>query len=368
MKTRRVLLVLTGGLVLAVGALAAACGGGDGGGDGDGEELTLEEYFDELEALFADGDERAEELDDQIAGDLDDAEDDEQEADAYRQFIDDVVGFNEDLLEDLDRLGPPEEVADEHEAFVENVEGFGELFRDIAEDAEDADSGRDVEELLDEHDLVADTLFDDGGFQAVVQGDLTFVCGELQDIADEEEIDVDLGCDEGGGDGGDGDADADATATEELDGTDGFDGTDGVDGASALEDYFFELEPLVSQFTTDITTLSDQFLREASATTSEQEVIDLAVDFYDQTFFLATDLADAVAALDAPIDVVLEHDELLAATDALAARLDELSTAALGGNLEGDFIAAGTRFDDACFALQSAADVEAIFADLQCEG
>ncbi|MDZ4278247.1 MAG: hypothetical protein U1B78_03815 [Dehalococcoidia bacterium] len=180
------------GLLFAFGGLMGGCVFGFGGG-----QLTLEEYFEELEQISKDVDDRAAELEDDFDKSLDAADGDEEEVEAYLTFFDESLAALEDARDDVDGLSPPDEVEAEHGDFVEAADAAVEAFGELIDEAQDADSGSEIDELL-----VDDQSLADAGEE------LDDACFALQDIADDEDIDVDLDC-------GDGD-EGEPAATEEL--------------------------------------------------------------------------------------------------------------------------------------------------------
>ena len=158
-------------LLLAVGTLAGACDGDDG--------LTLEEYFQQVETLDEELDERVEALEftEEFASE-------EEDTLAFQGYFAAGVPILAEFVDALDDLDPPAEIEDAHEEVV--------------------DSGRDFvteyEELVNE--LLADAgpssalslrAFDNPEYEAASDRFL-HACFALQDIADANGIEVDLTC------------------------------------------------------------------------------------------------------------------------------------------------------------------------------
>lgn len=174
MKTRLLPLAMLAAFVVAFAGLVSACGGGD-------SQLSLEEYFEVLEDVLMDADDSGNKLGEEFVENLEDADDDEEEVEAYLDFFDESLALIKAVRDDVDGLNPPDEAEAEHDDFVEATDSLAEAFEEVVEDAEDADSGSEIEDLLDE----ADDLTEAGE-------DVERACADLQEIADDEDIDVDL--------------------------------------------------------------------------------------------------------------------------------------------------------------------------------
>lgn len=170
----RFLLMVSGAFSLLLAAVAVACGGGGGA-------LTLEEYFQRLDAaeneLSAAGEQVAEPEfnDDDVF--------DEAEKQALRENLDAFFAILEDFRNALADLEPPDEVAEQHTNTIARLDDFAEALRD---------SGDRIQELesLDElEDAFADV---DAADESVTQA-----CFDLQAVADANNIAVDLECEEG---------------------------------------------------------------------------------------------------------------------------------------------------------------------------
>jgi len=173
MKPHLFVLLVIAALLLALGSIAAACGGDD--------ELTLEEYFQRIDALFNEADERfqplVEALDQEFYSEA-------EQIEATRAFFNADIPILRDFVDGLDDLDPPTEVEGPHEEavaggreLVEFLQGFTDRFADV-------ESTSELEEILDDTELeAASDRFDDA-------------CLALQDIADANGIAVDLECED----------------------------------------------------------------------------------------------------------------------------------------------------------------------------
>ncbi len=155
----------------------AACGGGGGA-------LSLEDYFAQLEEL---NDARSEKQD----GIETDYEDKLNPTEFSDEVIDDFVSFFEesrenqqDFVDEMNDLDPPDEAAEAHgdaiAAFADCLEETGKL----ADDISDAESFEDLTALFSSEDVNE------------ACGGTTAACEDLQEIADENDIDATLDCGE----------------------------------------------------------------------------------------------------------------------------------------------------------------------------
>ena len=173
MKLRLLPLALTATLLLAFAAIAVACGEGS---------LTLEEYFQQLEALTATAEEQGAEFQDAFDAQVDAATSEEE----WLAMLEDAFTKSQLIFttfaDGLTELNPPAIVEELHNEYVD---ASAELLASL-------------EEVLNELDLDSVTdLFDglleeSGANQAGDRFDKT--CTALQDFADQNEIDVDLDC------------------------------------------------------------------------------------------------------------------------------------------------------------------------------
>ena len=169
MKARFVPLALIATLLLTVGALAAACGGE--------ESLTLEEYFQQLEALTATAEDRFVEIEEASGAELDAATSEEERFAAIENLFTNTQPIFTTFADGLNDLKPPAVVEELHNEFVDVYDEVVVYFEETLNRFGDLDSIADREGLF-------------------VGERLDEACTTLQDIADENEIDVDLDCDD----------------------------------------------------------------------------------------------------------------------------------------------------------------------------
>ncbi len=169
MKLHVRLLLPIGVSLLVLGNIAAACDGDDG--------LTLEEYFQQVEALDEELDERAEALEfpEEFASE-------EVQVLAFQDFYAAVVPILAEFVDAIDDLGPPAEIEDAHEEVVDSGRDFVTKAEELTNELADVGSSSELEEV-----------FDDPEYEAASDRFLQ-ACFALQDIADAKGIDVDLTC------------------------------------------------------------------------------------------------------------------------------------------------------------------------------
>lgn len=171
MKLRLSILLPLTGLLVAVGAIAVACGG-----DGNGE-LTLEEYFQQFDAINEDMDARINAVADEYPEAF-------LEAAATRDALNEIDAIISDGLDRLDDIDPPGEVQDAHNEFRDGAAGQGELLRGLAGELADVESTSELAEVLEpsgpELDATAERL--------------DAACLALEAVAADNGIVVDLEC------------------------------------------------------------------------------------------------------------------------------------------------------------------------------
>ena len=178
MKARFLPLALITAVLLAFGALAAGCGGGG--------TLTIEEYFQELGRLNASAEERIDAVYEAAFAEVDEANFEslplEEQVEVFKDIFDAFPPLLENFLDDAKDLDPPAEVEDLHNDSVRAGDDFLEAIRDVAGQIDDVQSQVELDALAeDEATDAASERFDQA-------------CVALQDLADENDIDVDLAC------------------------------------------------------------------------------------------------------------------------------------------------------------------------------
>ncbi|MGQ9571823.1 MAG: hypothetical protein ACUVV3_01325 [Dehalococcoidia bacterium] len=159
--------------VLVAGPLLGACGGEEEGG-----EITLDQYFQRFEAINTAAGARINTLVEESAGLGADIE-------ITQDYFDEYGIITEEAVHDFKDLHPPAEVRDAHDEFVAALEDMLREWKRLGDRLADVESPSDLEPLLAE--------LDEPPFDTAMER-LIDVCPELQRIADENGIDVDLKC------------------------------------------------------------------------------------------------------------------------------------------------------------------------------
>lgn len=182
MKSRLSPLALIVALLLAFGVIAVACDGSSGGG---GEPLTLDEYFEQMEAIIASADETFAQIETESEQKFEEAQSEEEALGVLGDFFTALVPVLEEFSSDFRDLGPPAEVEDARNEMLEAFDDFLTSAASVIDGIEGVESEDDF-----------DALLEDSGFNAA-DDRLDAACLVLQEIADENSIDVDLDCGDG---------------------------------------------------------------------------------------------------------------------------------------------------------------------------
>jgi hypothetical protein len=164
-------------MVLAIVAgslLLAACGGGEG------EGLSLDEYFQQFDAIEEGMKTDTTALDEQSVGIIGE---DIQATQDYVAGYHDIV---EQGLNDVKALQAPSEVGDAQDEFVAALSNMISLWDDLSDRLADVETTSELQDLLVA--LQGETQWLEASQQ------FTDACLELQGIADENGIDVTLDC------------------------------------------------------------------------------------------------------------------------------------------------------------------------------
>ncbi len=175
MKLRLLPLALIAALLPAFGAIAMACGD-------DSKALTLEQYFQQLETLIDETNERSDELQAAFAENAAASLSEEQQLQALADFYTEGLPFLEDFLDAVEKLRPPEAAVAEHNENVEATTFIVAALNGLPEEIGALDT---VDEL--------GQLFDDKGVPQAADR-VVDACLQLQLVADGNDIDVDLDC------------------------------------------------------------------------------------------------------------------------------------------------------------------------------
>jgi hypothetical protein len=168
-------LLLTGVIAMAVAAIAATGCGGDGG-------VTTEEYFRQVESLIGDVEQQTQVLADEWEQERATATSDEEQLGLARDFYDSLFSLIGPLRDELRDIEPPEEAEEAHDALVGVAEEFSSVWSDISGEVGAAASEAELGEILTDEEF------------ASVGQRFEQACFDLQRIADDNQIDVDLKC------------------------------------------------------------------------------------------------------------------------------------------------------------------------------
>jgi hypothetical protein len=167
----------------------AACGDDDDGpGDvgSSGGAMTLQEYFDELDVIFARADAATDAAEEQLDEDSGNAQEFADEVDAVEIFLDEVITAFDDAIADMEELDPPGEVTEAHDDFLDAASAAADGAGRFLDELEGVDDRSEADELVSEFDSEVTALIR-GADEA---------CLDLQVVANQNDIDVDLNCEE----------------------------------------------------------------------------------------------------------------------------------------------------------------------------
>jgi hypothetical protein len=157
-------------LGLLVSAASAACGEDSSAGS----ELTLEEYFQRLEAAYQRADDQEDALEDQIER--------SQDIDVARNVAPEFLALGEAFIADVEELVPPDVARDAHQDALDAAHALRVEVDQAIDAADDVES-------IDEFESLGDTDSFLTAGERYIQ-----TCSQLQGIADELGIEVDLAC------------------------------------------------------------------------------------------------------------------------------------------------------------------------------
>jgi hypothetical protein len=318
MKVRGLLIVA--GAAISLGFAVVACGGGGG-------SLSLDEYFQKVDALDQESADRTDELD----RDFESAED----VDEARDLIAELIAVSDDFRDGLAGLDAPDEAAD---AQAKALEGFDAFIAELTAALEDAGDATTVDDLYE-----ALLSIDEAGINQATEA-----CLELEEIASENGIDVDLDC------------------GEEDEGTDST-----PEASAALEAYFAELDAAEDAYRASNNAVGDG-LNALDDSTAGQ-----AGDLMAQGQAGIDEFVATLEGMDPPDEVAVAHAETVAGFQAASAwigeNLDAISNAATVDEVTAMFSSAefteiSAGLDGTCDALQAIADGHGITVDLSCGG
>jgi hypothetical protein len=158
-----------------VSAAAAACGGGGGA-------LSLDEYFAELQKLDQAQDQKQNDVEAQYEEKLNATEFSDQVIDDYTAFFEESRAAAQEFLDRMRDLDAPDEAAEAHDSALAAYDGCLEQTGKVVDQIGEAQSFDDLLALFQNEDVN----------QACDR--TTTACENLQAIADENDVEVDLNC------------------------------------------------------------------------------------------------------------------------------------------------------------------------------
>lgn len=173
-------------VIFSLGVLVAACGGDNGS-----DASPLETYFASVKEAIDDADGEADEVEAGMDTGLANAED---FAGLLAVLGDGVLGFqrlSSSVRDELADIDVPAEIAGLHAEFVEIFGAAAEALDEIGADIREIDPSDDESALFEQITEFGDNLTEEFGSLGT-QSDA--ICFQLQDLADENDIDVDLEC------------------------------------------------------------------------------------------------------------------------------------------------------------------------------
>ncbi len=166
-------------LAVATLLLGLACEGGGGG-----PSFPLEEYFRALDAAVDESSERTQEATIRFEEEVIAASTDGELLGAARGFFIAISAVSDDDVSGLELIDPPASVRETHERLLDAITQEGMVIRNILDASADAQSFDEISAVQAE--------FDPAGLEAIER--VIDACSDLNDIADENDIDVELNC------------------------------------------------------------------------------------------------------------------------------------------------------------------------------
>jgi hypothetical protein len=168
---------------LALLALLGASCADDASAPGD---LTLQEYFTEVEAIFENASETTEQLNQELNDSLSSAKTFEEQVEALQEFVSGASGVFDESISQMESLSPPVEVEQPHNDFTEATSDVLSAATDLNEGLANSEDESDAAGYLEEFESsIAEPLFT-----------IDEACDDLQNVADDNSIDANLTCTE----------------------------------------------------------------------------------------------------------------------------------------------------------------------------
>jgi hypothetical protein len=179
MKRRLIAPLFVAAALLALGSIAAACGGDD--------KLTLEEYFEQFQVIDADVDAKFETLYEDFP---DEGEEElfsnEENLPLFKEIFAGFPVILTDALDALEELNPPSETEDAHDEFLATGREWLEVLEDGADRVEAVESILEIEQIEEELEPA----------QGEAQERFDAACLDLVGVGQANGIVVDVSCEE----------------------------------------------------------------------------------------------------------------------------------------------------------------------------
>ena len=200
MKHRALPLVLAAALLLLAGALAAACGDESAGvpdatptSSGTPLPPELESYLERIADIFADTTGEIGQIETAFEEDFAAANDAEDADEALDDAISDYQSVIDEASRDLDSLRPAVEATIQHDALAAAFDRAVTSTDALAEEYQAIRGGDDEDDVTPAQAALAAQAAE--AF-ALISTELEDACLELQDLAAEHEVEIDLACGE----------------------------------------------------------------------------------------------------------------------------------------------------------------------------
>ena len=178
MKARFLPLALIAAVLLAFGAVAAACG------DDGGETLTIEEYFARLAEIDDETEEEEAALDAQLEEELAGITDEEEALEVIQDIFPAQLDNFADFVDDLADLDPPDDIRDDHDDTVDAMRDFVAVFRELVDELDEVESIGEMDALFEGEDF------------AQAEQRATEACLRVEQLAADNGITVDFNCED----------------------------------------------------------------------------------------------------------------------------------------------------------------------------
>jgi hypothetical protein len=169
MAAPRIVRLVVGAALLAI--TANACGGG----------LSLEDYFAKMDDLSSSYDQQNQDLQQQVEADLAKAGSNEEALALFKDYLEKSLAAVNDQLSKIEAIDPPDEAEEAHRGLIEAGKGIRDALAGVVNRFDEFQNVEEIGQVFTT-DLAA----------VGQRGDEA--CNALQDVADEHDIAVDLGC------------------------------------------------------------------------------------------------------------------------------------------------------------------------------